>query len=77
MVSICQSAALSAMNQEDDPAFVRSWCLPLLSQKLKLSGCVGALQIKQEHFKYAATSIRRGITADMLRTFEDWRDQRH
>ncbi|KAK4688557.1 AAA family ATPase, partial [Tremellales sp. Uapishka_1] len=52
VASICQDAALTAMNEDLDAPYV-----------------------KKTHLEHSARTVRRRITPDMLRFFEEWRDQ--
>ncbi|WWC71496.1 uncharacterized protein I206_105454 [Kwoniella pini CBS 10737] len=52
VASICQDAALAAMNEDLDAPYV-----------------------KKSHLIHSAKTVRRRITYDMLKFFEEWRDQ--
>jgi AAA family ATPase len=83
VVSVCQEAGLLAMDEDINcdkvsPAHPFRSCSPLiLTDSVIVWCCLSGfllLQIQQQHFESAASSVKRRITSLMIRQYETWRD---
>lgn len=76
IVQVCQDAALLAMNADLNAPFVRPPRTLLFAQTplTPLLSHSSSLQVRKSDFLAVVATVRRRITPDMIRFFEEWRD---